>query len=251
FLERAAALFTDKLITISKPLLEEFIKAKLAPANKFITIYSGIEIGKFREEFDINKIKQEFDIKPDELVVGTVARLASGKGHKVFLQAAARIAKELPNVKFMIVGDGPLRNELIKLSKELGINEKCIFTDFRRDIKQITSIFDVAVLASFYEGMGRVLLEAQALGKPVVAFKVGGIPDIVNDGITGILVPLADEGRLAGAIIKLLKDETLHKRMSQAALEWVDLKFSSQKMVDDIVKVYEEFIDKRLKTNTL
>jgi glycosyltransferase involved in cell wall biosynthesis len=246
YLEKFAASFTDKIITISHPLEEVFIKAKIAPPNKFITIYSGVEIDKFRGNFDVNRKKQEFGIKSSDLVVGTVARLAQGKGHKIFLRTAARISKHILNVKFMIVGDGPLKQELVRLSKGLKIYEKCIFTDFRRDVEQIAAIFDVAVLASFYEGMSRVLLEAQALGKPVVATKVGGIPDIVNEGVTGILVPPKDVDALSVAMIKLLKNESLRKQMGEEAKTWVDFRFSNQKMVDDITRVYEEFIVKKL-----
>lgn len=247
-LEKFAALLTDKIVTISRSLEEEFINAGVAPAGKFVTIYSGIDIEKFRRVFDAGRKRKEFGIKPDELVVGTVARLAPGKGHKIFLQAASRVVQDVSNVKFMIVGDGPLREELVGISKELRIYEKCVFTDFRRDVEQIVSIFDVSVLASFYEGMGRVLLEAQALGRPVVATKVGGIPDIVNDGVTGILVPAGDDGALAGAVIKLLKNEALRKRMGDEAKKWADFRFSKQKMVDDIVRVYEELAGERLES---
>lgn len=244
YLEKLAASMADKIITISRPLKEDFIKARVAPPEKFIIIYSGIEIRRFRERFDVDRKRQEFGIKADELVVGTVARLAPGKGHRVFLRAAARIAKEILNVKFMIVGDGPLRQELKILSEELRIHERCIFTGLRRDIEQMTSIFDVAVLASLHEGMGRVLLEAQALAKPVVATKVGGIPDIVDEGRTGILVAPGDEEALAVAIAKLLKNETLRKQMGEAALEWVDFKFSKQRMVNKIVEVYDKCLDR-------
>ncbi len=129
------------------------------------------------------------------------------------------------------------------------VTEKVLFTGFRMDIPQITAIFDIACLPSLFEGMGRVLLEAQVSGKPVVATKVGGIAEIVRDGETGILVPPADPRALAEAIITLLKDETLMQRMSKAARQRMSSKFSSQEMVRKVSMVYQEFAGKKLRKN--
>ncbi|MBN3038759.1 MAG: glycosyltransferase family 4 protein [Candidatus Omnitrophica bacterium] len=245
--EKFAAPFADKYIAISRPLQDEFIKAHIAPAEKFVTIYSGIDLAQFKKGLDVSAKKRDFGIAQDEFVVGTVTRLAPGKGVEVFLRAAARAIADVPNVRFLIVGEGPLKDRLIQLAQELNISQKCIFTGLRQDVERITTIFDVSVLASFYEGMGRVVLESQAEGKPVVASKVGGIPDIVNDGQTGILVSPGDDKAFAAAIIKLLKDATLRGQMARAAAEWVGYRFSREKMVADIVELYEQLIRKKLK----
>jgi glycosyltransferase involved in cell wall biosynthesis len=140
----------------------------------------------------------------------------------------------------MFVGEGYLREELELLTRQLGLSENVIFTGFRTDIPELTSIFDIAILASFFEGLGRVLLEAMVLGKPVIATKVGGIVDVVDDGKTGILVPPNDSNALAGAIVRLLSDDDLRKKMGKAGKEKIDAKFSAQTMVSQIERVYEE-----------
>jgi glycosyltransferase involved in cell wall biosynthesis len=131
----------------------------------------------------------------------------------------------------------------------LGLSDYVIFTGFRTDIPQITAIFDIAVLASFYEGLGRVLLEAMVLGKPVIATRVGGIVDVVDDGKTGILVPPNDSEALAQALIKLLLDGELRRRMGEAGRAKIDAKFSARTMVSQIEKVYEELIGERTYTD--
>jgi len=148
----------------------------------------------------------------------------------------------VPNVKFMFVGEGYLRTELEALTQEMGLSDYVIFTGFRSDIPEITSIFDIALLASFFEGLGRVLLEAMVLSKPVIASRAGGIVDVVTDSETGILVPPNDSAALAQAMIKLLLDGDLRKRMGEAGRAKIDAKFSARTMVNQIQAVYEELI---------
>lgn len=244
-LERLAAAFTDKLLVISAPLKEWGLKAGIGSEDKYMINYDGIEIGMFKKDFDKEKIRREFAIKPEDKIVGTVAKLWEGKGHKYLLEAAVTIIKKIPAVKFMFVGDGYLRDYLSDYAKRLGISDSLIFTGFREDIPEITSIFDIACLPSLFEGMGRVLLEAQVLGKPVVATKVGGIPDIVKDNETGILVNPADCHSLAQALIRILSDEALSKKLGEAARQHINEKFSASRMVENVDKVYGELLEKK------
>lgn len=245
-LERFAVRFCNKLITISQPLKEWGLRLRIGRPEKYVTIYSGIEVEKFRIDIDINKKKKGFGIKPDEKVVGVVAKLWEGKGHETILEAAPQIIKEIPDAKFLFVGEGYLRERLEARVREMGLSDQVIFTGFRTDIPEVTAIFDVAVLASFFEGMGRVLLEAMVLGKPVVATKVGGIVDVVKEGETGILVPPRDPIALAKAVITLLKDEELTRKMGKAGKERIDERFTAKRMVEKIGQVYDELIEKKL-----
>lgn len=246
FLERLAAKFADKLITVSEPLKRWGLRLKIGRAEQYITIHDGIEIEKFKKvNIDIEEKKQEFGIKQGELVVGVVSKLWEGKGHRDILKAAKGVIKKIPNVRFMFVGEGYLREELERLTQQLGLSENIIFTGFRRDIPEITAIFDIAVLASYYEGMGRVLLEAMVLAKPVVATKVGGIVDVVEDGKTGFLVPPKNPKALAEAMIRLLSDERLRKIMGKEARKRIDTRFSVQAMVSKIEEVYQELIKRK------
>ena len=241
-LERFAGRFTDKLLTVSEPLKHWGLKLGIGVADKYITIYDGIEIDRFKVNFDIEGKKQEFGIKPDDLVVGVVSKLWEGKGHKQILEAAKNVINKVPNVKFLFVGEGYLRGELEALTQQLGLSDYVIFTGFRTDIPEVTATFDIAILASFFEGLGRVLLEAMVLNKAVIATRVGGIVDVVDDGKTGILVPPGDSTAFAEAMITLLSDEEIRMGMGRAGREKIDAKFSAKTMVDQIEKVYGDLI---------
>ncbi|MFC1658784.1 glycosyltransferase family 4 protein, partial [Candidatus Omnitrophota bacterium] len=205
----------------------------------YITIYSGIEINKFDLDINIGEKKREFGIKSADLVVGVVSKLWEGKGHRCILEAAKRVIAKVPNAKFMFVGEGYLRQELEKLTQKMDLTDNVIFTGFRSDIPEVTAIFDIAVLASFFEGLGRVLLEAMVLSKPVIATRVGGIVDVVTDAETGILVSPNDSVALSGAMIKLLLDDDLRKRMGEAGRAKIDAKFTARTMINQIKEVYE------------
>ena len=243
-LERFAAHFADKLITVSEPLKDWGLRLKIGRPEQYITIYDGIEINKFDLDINIGEKRRQFGIKSADLVIGVVSKLWEGKGHKCILEAAKRVVVKVADVKFMFVGEGYLREELEELTKQLGLSDYVIFTGFRTDIPEVTAIFDIAVLASFFEGLGRVLLEAMALGKPVIATRVGGIVDVVTDGETGSLVPPNDSVVLAEAMIKLLLNDELRKRMGQAGRAKIDEKFSARTMVTRIKEVYEGLIQK-------
>jgi glycosyltransferase involved in cell wall biosynthesis len=245
FLERIAARFADRLITVSTPLKEWGLELKIGEEEKYVVIPDGIEMERFEVRIDFQKQRQELGIAPNDLVVGMVAKLWEGKGHCTLIDATPQIIQEVPNVKFIFVGDGYLRQDLEKLGLAKGMNDYIIFAGFRKDIPEITAIFDIAVLASFFEGLGRVLLEAMALGKPVVATNVGGIPEVVQDGLNGFLVPPGDSQALARAIIRLLKDEQLRRKMGDEARKMIDERFSAEKMVEEIQKVYEELLKKK------
>jgi glycosyltransferase involved in cell wall biosynthesis len=245
FLEKIAAGWADKLITISEPLKEWGQREGIGKPEQYITIYSGIEIDKFRVTIDIEEKRRQLGIPSGHKVVGVVSKLWEGKGHISILQAAKGIIERVPEVSFLIVGEGYLEKQLKELTEQLGLKDHVIFTGFRTDVPEVTATFDVAVLASFFEGMGRVLLEAMVLGKPVVATRVGGIVDVVDEGINGMLVPPGDVGALAEAISRLLLDESLRQKMGEAAKEKIDARFSASNMVKKIDRIYRELLIKK------
>lgn len=155
------------------------------------------------------------------------------------------IIREVSNLKVIFVGEGELGHRLNDIAYKLNIQDKIIFTGFRADIPEVTSTFDIACLPSLWEGMGRSVLEAMASGKPVVASRVGGIVDLVQDGLTGILVDPGDHQALAKAIIRLLKDKGLRQKMGEEARKRVDERFSTEKMVVEIEKIYNELLKKK------
>lgn len=245
-LERLAARFSDKLVTVSEPLKEWGLRLNIGKPNKYVTIHDGIEVEKFKVNINIDEEKKELGIRPEEKVIGVVAKLWGGKGHETILEAAPRVIKEIPNVKFLFVGEGYLRNRLEARVRELSLSDHVIFTGFRTDIPEITATFNIALLVSLFEGMGRVLLEAMVSGKPVIAAKVGGIVDVVRDGETGILIPPRDADALAKAIITILKDKRLAQKMGEAGKRRIDERFTAKTMVERISQIYEELIEKKL-----
>jgi glycosyltransferase involved in cell wall biosynthesis len=142
----------------------------------------------------------------------------------------------------VIVGEGYLHDHLVKRVESLGLTDSVLFTGFQKDVPEIIATFDVAVLPSFFEGMGRVLLEAMAMEKPVVASSVGGIPDLVEHGTNGLLVAPGDVNGLAEALMKTLKDKCLAENMGKAGRKMISEKFSADHMAGAIEKLYRDLL---------
>jgi glycosyltransferase involved in cell wall biosynthesis len=237
--ERIAALFADKILVFTDIEKADMLKYRICPFEKLGVIKSGIDFSVFdNPDVDITKKKSEFSIGPDDYAVGMACRLESVKGCEYFIDAAKIVLNSIPNTKFLIIGDGSLRSSLMKRTRRLGMKDKIIFTGWREDMPRIIPILDILVLASLNEAVGRVLLEAGAAGKPTVATVVGGIPEIIKDGQTGILVPSGDPERIAGAVIYLLRDAEKRCVMGCAAKEWVKENFNGEKMMNEICDIY-------------
>ncbi|MEW5784083.1 MAG: glycosyltransferase [Bacillota bacterium] len=175
-------------------------------------------------------------------VVGTVARLVSQKGLDYFLQAAVRLAVRYPKMRFLVAGDGPERDKLRNLARRLGLGEKMHFAGYSSQIATHLAAMDIFVLPSLTEGLATSLLEAQAAGCAVVAARVGGVPEVVEDGRTGLLVPPADGAALAAAVVSLVENPLLAVRLARAGQENVKMQFSLQAMLGRTAAVYEEII---------
>jgi len=245
FLERLAAKFSDRLVTVSTPLKDWGLRLKIGREGQYCVIPDGIEIERFNVNIDPEKKRQELGVGSDYFIVGLVAKLWEGKGHQTLIEAMPRIIQQFPKVKFLFVGEGYLRQNLEKLATARGLRDYIIFTGFRKDIPEITATFDIAVLPSFFEGLGRSLLEAMALGKPVVATNVGGIPEVVEDSLNGSLVSPGDSVALAEAIIRLLKDKELRHRMGVEGRRRIDERFSAEKMVNRIEDIYRSILKEK------
>ncbi len=240
--ERLAARWTDYFVAISEGLRREFLDAGIAPPDRIAVVYSGIDVAQFQQPVALNGYRTALGLQSDDLVLGSVARLDVGKGHQELFEAVVRLRPRFPRLHVLCVGDGPLRSRLTEQLRRLRLTDCIHLLGERRDVPQLTQLFDVAVLASDYEGMGRVLLEAQAAGKPVVATKAGGIPDVVKDGETGYLVPVGDTQALAKALERLLADAFLRQKMGRAALEWIGERFSSQRMCEQLQALYRRLL---------
>ena len=234
-----------KVIAVSKAASQRFDGFPLVQ-EKVVVIPNGVDLTEFVQEQPDRKLKEEFNVEEEEILVGTLGQLIPGKGQEVLLKAASLVSKQLPQVKFMVVGDGnrAYREKLEELSKKLGLSETIVFTGFREDIPRIMNTLDIVVLPSttHLEGLSRVIIEAMASSKPVIATNSGENPEAVEDGATGLLVPPEDPNRLAESILILIKDKTKRKQMGEAGRKRAEKLFNIEKNVLRIEKVYEELL---------
>jgi len=248
-LNRLTACLADKIITVSEAVREFAITNIGIEPNKLITIYNGVDLSEFSRNPNrewIEEARRELGIDPCHVVVGTVGHLEPEKGCEYLLQAAAQVSAQDGKVTFLLVGDGSQRTKLENLAQDLGISSNVIFMGYRNDIPRILSVMDIFVLPSLYEGLPNALLEAMAASRPVVATQVGGIPEVVADGETGILVPPRDPGALAGAICVLLEDRERAREMGIAGRKQVERLFGIETMVAKTEVLYEELIGEKM-----
>ena len=241
-LESAASRWCDKMIFISQPLIDWALRERIVNKDKIIKIYSGIELDQFQPVTkDIkNQIRTKWGLGPHDSVIGIVSKLWEGKGHAVLIEAFQEIKNRINEAKLVIVGEGYLQDHLSDLVQRYGLNESVLFTGFQKNVSEIIATFDVAILPSFFEGMGRVLLEAMAMEKPVVASRVGGIPDLVDDGLNGFLISPGDVKELSDAIMKVLTDKDMADHMGKQGRKKVTDQFSAETMVQSIEKIYTQ-----------
>jgi len=239
-LERLGSRWCDKMIFISQPLIDWAVKDHIVGEEKITKIYSGIQVDKFHPvtSEEKHRIRSKWSLKQEEAVVGMVSKLWEGKGHGVLIEAFKLLKEKIKDAKLVIVGEGHLYDELFRMVDNNGLRESVLFTGFQMDVSEIIATFDVAVLPSFFEGMGRVILEAMAMEKPVVASRVGGIPDLIDQGVNGLLVPPGDVKELADALEKVLNDKGFARKMGREGRKRIKGQFSAHVMVQSIEQLY-------------
>jgi len=234
WLEYIFCLKTDRIITVSKALKKELVDTIGVSPQKIDVIYNGIEIAHQTTE---ENIREKWHIGSDFLLLGTVARLIPSKGIDCLLDALDLIPKEIHFV-LMVIGSGPDSERLKQRAKEKVDKGQVIFTGYVEPIQAYYRAMDIFVLPSLSEGLGISILEAMAASKPVIATKVGGIPELVQDQYNGLLVSPGESRELAAAIVKLARDPQLRCLYGKRAFEFVKT-FSKQKMVDETVSVIQ------------
>jgi glycosyltransferase involved in cell wall biosynthesis len=244
--KKICAPVTDFYISVSDIISQKAIAAGIAKPEKFRTIYSGMELDWFlNADFDATKVKEEFGIPLDSPVVGKVARLFPLKGHDQLMDAAPEIVKQVPDVRFFLIGDGILLEHLQKRAAGYGILDNFVFAGLidRTRIPEMISAMDVVVHTSLREGLARVLPQALAMGKPCISFAIDGAPEVVINGKTGYLVEAFDSKDLAERIVDLLDDADLRQTFGENGRRHVDPNFRAEKMVADISEVYQMLLE--------
>jgi len=241
-LERLTARITDRIITLTEQEKRDHLRYQVAREYKFSVIHSGVELNRFyTTKLTTPEIKAKLGIPREAFIVGTVGRLTHIKGHRYLLEAAAKIHRARSDMIFIILGDGELMHDLKMLADISDIKEKVLFLGWRSDVAEIISIFDIFVLPSLNEGMGKVLVEAMALGKPIIASDVGGIPDLVTHDKNGLLVPPADSQSIAMSIETLYRDPSKRVKMGESG-KIIAESYSAVSMIQKIDRLYGDLI---------
>jgi glycosyltransferase involved in cell wall biosynthesis len=246
-MQKACMPLTDYFITVSDVVGQRAVETGIVSAHKISTIYNGMELDWFLDaDFDPISIKRELGIPTDALVVGKIARMVPVKNHEQLLESAPHIIAQHPNIRFLLVGDGPLIEHLRDRANRMGISNHIVFTGLvaRERIPELLSVTDLLVHTALYEGMPRVFAQALAMGKPCVAFDADGASELIVPGETGYLVRPGDTVGLAAAVNQLLEDPQLRAQMGQAGRRRVDPAFRADTMVQQIDAVYQELLQR-------
>lgn len=249
-IERRLARKSTGIIAISELQKQELSQAhKICPANKIKVIPLGFDLEKFRVNLAENRIsvRAKYGIKDEEVAVAIVGRLAPIKNHDFFLKLVESIlSKGIEKVKFFIVGDGELKNEIEEKCKEINakFGEKVFMTSWIKDIATFNAGMDIMCLTSDNEGTPVSLIEGQASSLPIISTDVGGVKDIVDEGVTGFVIPKGDLNQFTEKMALLIENEEIRKKMSQNGWNFVRDKFHYMRLASDMGKYYRELLKK-------
>ncbi len=244
--ERASARITDRLITVSQAAIETGLHHRIGKRAQYRCVHHAIDPSPFQESLtDRSEIYRSLELAEDRPLVTMIACFKPQKAPLDFIEVAARVREHVPPAQFLIAGDGELRPQLEQALRRLGLEDTLRVPGWRRDIPAILAATDVLVLTSRWEGFPGALLEAMATGVPVVANAVGGVPEIVRDGVTGYLVEPGDIGSMSDRVAALLNDKALRTRMSRSARKGFPPGFELSDMIRRIEAIYHETSEAR------
>lgn len=236
---RFSSFLTNRIVAVSRDAAEVCLSVEKIPASKVSVILNGIDTTKFHPKEKIHAAK------PGKVLVGIVARLSVEKDHQTLLLACKLLAEDITGFHLNIIGDGPLRESLEKMVRQLGIESVISFCGMRHDVPEQLRDLDIFVLSSTTEGISLTLLEAMATGLPIVATNVGGNPEVVVDGETGFIVPSKNPRELADKLLRLIADEDLRRQMGERGRKRVEEHFGIKETVRQYQELYHFLVRKR------
>ncbi len=241
--ERWLAYHTDRLLAVSERVRRELLDLGIGRPDRFDVLPLGLDLERFLDaEARRGELRRELGLTEREFLVGIVARLVPIKAHEVFLRSAAVVAGRLPGARFLVVGDGERRAELEAMAGVLGLGERVRFIGWRRDLERVYADLDVAVLTSRNEGSPVSLIEAMAAARPVVATRAGGVPDLVEEGVNGVLVEVDDVEALARALEAVGVDPDRRRALGDAGRKRVYPAFSAPRLIADVDRLYRDLL---------
>jgi len=245
-LERLVNRFTNKMIAVSEDIRQRRIHNEGIPPEKIVTIPNAVDIERFNRINSREQTRNDLNIDTSFYVIGTIARLDPDKRIDHLLEAASIICKIFPQARFLIIGDGLLRNKLEDQALNLELLPKYVkFLGSRQDIPELLTALDIFVLSSEREGLPVSLLEAMAASKPIVATAVGGIPEVIHNGVNGLMVPPCEPKYLADAIISLIENNTLRESVTSNGFRSVKTKYSLDVVSQQIFTLYDSLLKKK------
>lgn len=245
WLECRAAPLTDKFISVCDAMTQQYVQAGVAPRDKFVTIYSGFDVEPFlHPPRPPQDVRAELGLKPDDVVIGKVARLFPLKGHEFLIRAAKSVIDRCPNVRFLLVGDGILRPQFERELAASGIRDKFVFAGLvpPGQVAELIHAMDIVVHTSIWEGLARVLPQGLIAGKPVVSYDVDGAREVVIPGETGFLLPPRSIEELSTALCELVNDPARRRQWGGAGRARFTDTFRHQNMTRQIRAVYAEVL---------
>jgi glycosyltransferase involved in cell wall biosynthesis len=249
YLARLGAQLADATMVTNQEDYDTSLRERIIESSKLVYQVGGlgVDLGRFKPTIDGSGVRSSLGIPPDALVVGFVGRLTPEKGCTEFVEAAALVQREIEHVHFLIIGpsEGDTRSKLEKLVSSLHLDHRVHFLGARTDVSMFYAAMDLFTLPSYREGVGLVLEEAAAMGKPVVATDVRGCSEVVVVGETGLLVPPRDSAQLAEAILRLLRDADLRQQMGKAARQRAERVFDQLRVANEMDTLYQRLLNKK------
>lgn len=236
-IDKLALRFFDTIAAVSSPIKAELEKWKIRP-ERITIIDNGIDLSRFTQCFDMHSIKERLGLNSGTKIIGTIGRLSPEKGHSYFIAAAHKLIQNYPNVVFLIIGEGDLREALQKQIDDLKLTSQVLLLGRRQDIPDLLAIMDIYVQPSLSEGLPMTLLEAMAAQKPIIATNVGAMPQLISNDETGILLRPRNVNMLAAAMARLMTDEQEAALLARRAFQKVVNDYSSEKMAQRYLELY-------------
>lgn len=240
-LDKLILRFFDRIVVVSEKIRAQLIRWGI-PGRKIVVVPNALQTERYRVDRTDDSFRRELGLRPDDVLVGKIGRLSAEKGHRDLLQAAASALKQCDRLRVVLIGIGPEEQSLRAQAKALGIEERILFAGYRNDMVRVYNSLDLVVQASYTEGMPNVVLEALLMGVPVVATRVGGTDEIVENGRSGVLIEPRRPDVLAGELIGFAREPERFRSMARSGQERIRQEFDSRRRIERMKVIYAELM---------